>query len=113
MRGAGEKAVHVPTTHTAALPFVLVVSGQRGRLDPRRGRGLLAISPCRCAALGVLAAHLHLAATAFHAAPAPAPILTAVVEEPAATVRILTDLDTPRIAGREQLDCRARHGPEQ
>jgi predicted MFS family arabinose efflux permease len=37
-----------------------------------------------------LPAHFDLTATAFHAAPAPAPVLAGVVEQPAATVRVLT-----------------------
>src|SRR5215217_5021512 len=67
----------------------------------------------RCAALGVLPAHLDLTAAAFHAAPAPAPVLAAVVKQPAAPVGNFTELDAPRIARGQQFDSRTSHGPEQ
>src|SRR5215212_2266248 len=68
---------------------------------------------CRSPALGVLPTHLDLTAAAFHAAPAPAAVLAGVVEKPAATAWILTDLNAPWIARRKQLDRGACHRPEQ
>src|SRR5215208_2989278 len=87
--------------------------GSGRRESSRVARVLPAVNRSRCTAPGVLPAHLDLTAAAFHAAPAPAPVLAAVVKQPPAPVGIFTELDAPRIARGQQFDRRASHGPEQ
>jgi hypothetical protein len=60
----------------------------------------------------VVAPHLHAAAAAVHAAPAPGAVPAVVVEEPPAVVAPGALADARQVAAREQLECGGDDGPE-
>jgi hypothetical protein len=60
----------------------------------------------------VVAPHLHAAATAFHAAPAPGAVSARVVEEPPAVVGAGALADAREVAVGEELDRGGHDGPE-